>query len=497
MCGILGYMTLTDIAFEAAKDKFFTEGTFVNTLRGADSTGYMAVSEEFHWEWAKHTVSGSKFVQTKDFRERTVRSWCGVAHNRSATVGKIEVDNAHPFHHDTILLVHNGTLRNTTVLPYSKPGLQVDSDKIAFNLSQVEPDDAYKIIEKLCGAFALVWFDTRDKSINMVRNSERPFHMGLNRAGTLLYFASDGHMLRFVAQRSWAHDARPHKIWQLGTHNILKYKKGSLVPQVRQITPFTFAAPIRGSGSSSSTAGFIHDSNTQWDEEDWAGTWADQRGHGRSKTHTVTKIPYKTQVTVNGEQIPVPESHKTMLEDWYSTKLTDDMCFQPKRYIPWGNSGLGALYGKVYHEAWNIYFDAVVHNVTQYQKDTYGTSPWTVKPIGIDHSGLEVPGPGSACTIIASVKWFSWQGPVPVVAAENKEDTAQAIADEDTTDLLRGPHNHLISEESFIKLCEDGCTMCSAPLEMTDHWEIEWIGEMGNQPICHSCIGYGMLQETT
>lgn len=503
MCGIVGFISLKDDTRAYSKEKFFREALFTDTLRGSDSTGIMQVSgEEFGWSYHKTAQAAPDYLQEKDVRNRDFKTWCSIGHNRAATVGKVTADNAHPFHHGPITLVHNGTLRSTYPLPHQQHDIQVDSELIAYNLSQEEPEDAEKVLQQLNGAFALVWFDDRDQSVNMVRNGERPLHFGVNKPGDILYLSSDGNLLNFVAGRLGESSSRPSGIWQIATHQHLKYKKGSLVPEVASIAPFTHRHIIPAS------------SYTQ--RRTLMGTTGMQRGGSTSSDEGF--VP--ARVMIAGELKDIPKAHLTMLEEWYATKPGEEIFFVPRAFMEWGTSGVGEVHGKMFHPEWDAYFDAKVPGVTAGSARNYmsltstGEPPaWTCTAVAVDHTSLT--GDKHELTFVMRPKWFSWRGAKPCPVAEKSllervkegeeplldsyEEALQEQVDEwmwDTEESQYcGPHGH-ITEQAFEKLCENGCTMCGGNIDKWDHEEIVWVGEMSNQPLCMDCLEYETKGDT-
>jgi predicted glutamine amidotransferase len=480
MCGIVGYITLDDDTLEHAKNKFFTEALFTNTLRGADSTGVMTLKNKFQWAWTKNAVPAPTFISEKDFRNRDTKTWCSIGHNRAATVGAVTTDNAHPFHHGQVMLVHNGTLRSTYDMLHRSNNITVDSELITYNLSKVKPEEAKDILGKLWGAYALIWFDARDKSVNVARNTERPLHLGINSDETILYFSSDGHLLNFIGQRLSNPLATPDKIWQMGTGQLLKYKKGSLVPEVTEIVPFVRTA--------------VH--NNQWQgvtsHEELRQRRLD-RMSGRTSTSgcTVDRVMPGARAAevgrcnIAGVVRAIPDSMLTMLKEWYMMDPQTEYLFEPKQFVPFGTRMSGVIYGRVWHPDWDSWLPAYVADGSRVSMTNFGTQ-WTAVPIGVDHSTLEEDA-GHALTIMMRLKYFSYTGP----AVEDPEEEPDIIAggpeEEEDEDMLIGPFGE-ITEKEWVKLTDSGCVMCGGPIFIEDHEDIIWVGEMDNQPMCLGCL---------
>lgn len=93
-----------------------------------------------------------------------------IGHTRFATLGGVSIETAHPFQENGITLVHNGTLNSWRDL--IKGNCVSDSHAItkllAYSDNNWEDD-----LEKLDGAYALIWHDESDGNIYIARNSER------------------------------------------------------------------------------------------------------------------------------------------------------------------------------------------------------------------------------------------------------------------------------------------------------------------------------------
>lgn len=126
-----------------------------------------------------------------------------IGHNRFATTGKVTRRNAHPFELDTLVGVHNGTLTNKWQL---KNGSKYDVDSEAL-YHDIEEDGAEKAINRTKGAWALVWWDKEDKTLNFLRNKERPLHYCYSEDKKVIFWASEAWMLTAILGREqYKHD---------------------------------------------------------------------------------------------------------------------------------------------------------------------------------------------------------------------------------------------------------------------------------------------------
>ena len=201
MCGIVGMITKNRFGFQHQNLKVFEQLLFLDTLRGDDSTGVFAVNNLGNVGIAKSAVTGEQFIKTKEwetFRGELFRNgWAVVGHNRKATRGKVNDDNAHPFWvEDKLVLVHNGSFYGSH---NHLKDTEVDSHAIAHTLAEHGSDDIAGALKKVNAAYALVWYDVEKKQLNIIRNDQRPLHFV--ETGDAWYFASEYQMLEFVLSR--------------------------------------------------------------------------------------------------------------------------------------------------------------------------------------------------------------------------------------------------------------------------------------------------------
>lgn len=187
MCGIIGVISAKVTTLQ--QDKHFKQLLIMDQVRGFDSVGVMAEKVNGNLDFYKHVYDPATFLDDKKTKAVLSTAKAMVGHNRAATRGNVTPMNAHPFSHGPITLVHNGTL--THPLPAGASQFEVDSESIAYGLSQVEPAGAAAFLESLNGAYALCWYDTRDRSWNIARNSERPLHYMTLTTGDTMYISSE------------------------------------------------------------------------------------------------------------------------------------------------------------------------------------------------------------------------------------------------------------------------------------------------------------------
>lgn len=201
MCGIVGMITGSSNGFSWGEAGMFRDMLVIDTLRGFDSTGVFGVSNRGNMGLVKAAQNGATFVQTKEFKEFNDQlqqfGMFAVGHNRAATRGEVNDVNAHPFCvDDKIVLVQNGTYKGDHS-HHKKTA--VDSEAVAHVLA--ENDDVEKALQKINAAYALVWYNIHTKTLNIIRNDERPMYITYTETGGVV-FASEPEIILMAAARN-------------------------------------------------------------------------------------------------------------------------------------------------------------------------------------------------------------------------------------------------------------------------------------------------------
>lgn len=178
MCGLLGLIARTNGGFTHSDMTAFEQMMIVNTLRGKDSVGVFTKFGNGDVQAIKHGSNPFNLLRTtewSEFRQKVInRGRFIIGHNRAATSGAVTTENAHPFVEGHIILVHNGTLRSQNNL--TRATTVVDSHAICHALSE-EEGDPRRVLDKIDGAFALIWYDSKKDKLFAARNEERPLVM--------------------------------------------------------------------------------------------------------------------------------------------------------------------------------------------------------------------------------------------------------------------------------------------------------------------------------
>lgn len=178
MCGLSG--VVYDANLNKEHQELFRRLLALNAFRGWDSTGVVDYchnakkgNKVLYWRSLKDscTWAGSDFFTNYDERWKKTPPSMLLGHSRAATIGKVTVDNAHPFKQDHILGMHNGTVKGE--FP-NWLDFKTDSEAIFHNIAKNGIDQTLKEIEKVDGAYVLVYLDLNEKTLNIIKNSKRP-----------------------------------------------------------------------------------------------------------------------------------------------------------------------------------------------------------------------------------------------------------------------------------------------------------------------------------
>lgn len=198
MCGIIGAVSMLKNGFLDPSRKVFREMLWADTVRGDDSTGVFGVNEYGNADYLKLGADASKMIAHEDYKDFDRKIFSDyhmvVGHNRKATRGTINDENAHPFVEGNIILVHNGTINNQHQL--TKEITTVDSHSI---LHSIVERGHLETLKEIQGAFTLVWYDADIKKLYIARNDQRP--LWLANTDDAWYFASEPRMMQWILER--------------------------------------------------------------------------------------------------------------------------------------------------------------------------------------------------------------------------------------------------------------------------------------------------------
>lgn len=196
MCGQFGFF---GDPYQQSKDAMQLLFQF-NELRGAHSTGLGVIKHDWTLDVRKSLEPAYDFVRNPrnmNIATLNTRGWIG--HCRYATKGAVSRLNAHPFVvDDTLLGVHNGTIRNVTDMDHHAD-FGTDSEAL-YNM--VYDHGVQEALSRVQGAWALIYADTTTRTFNVVRNKERTLYMARQKNNKGVWFASEAWMLSVALSKA-------------------------------------------------------------------------------------------------------------------------------------------------------------------------------------------------------------------------------------------------------------------------------------------------------
>lgn len=220
MCGLFGLYST--VITKNDQELFFDLG-IVSSLRGLDSTGmaiaYRTKKNNFTFASLKDATDPIGFFNQRAVLDRLSKLNRPVAylgHTRSATIGTVKKDNAHPFFHGNILGMHNGTI------PSLKPADgSTDSEELIKRINSMGLQGALDSING-DAAYALTWFNARTQTLHILRNKERTLWHMYSLSGHTMVYASEKAFLDLISARSlgtWK-NPQPFNVDQLYTFKL-------------------------------------------------------------------------------------------------------------------------------------------------------------------------------------------------------------------------------------------------------------------------------------
>lgn len=491
MCGIFGMVSMRNgvSTWPQHYQDIMEQGLYVTGLRGLDSTGIFTVHESKAQEvfMFKGPIDPMQLCSGKPYSKFVSKHFPSaryiIGHTRKATRGDISWDNSHPFSYKGITLVHNGNLSNT----YDFKNMQYDVDSQYIPQILSESESVADALSKMSGAFALVWYDAKDKSLNIARNGERSLWFYVHKTSDRLFLASERDILFLILGRNGI-NPEYNDIQPFLPHNHYVIKEGSGFG-----VDFTFSE-AKFKETSVTNVYYGH------------GNWVNQ--NQRNNYTPPARTPYKPRAWSN--IIPrVPISH----EDNIPMKeiVIRQGIGNPDRVRVFAVGTVETIaHGKtdVDVELFNVhkrFGEWIALWVAKYNEGEFGISarPYaltyerdvinTSKAINLDPNSLEGWRLKNGSRVYYSFKntdgtyrklGIKEDHKRPILSLVHSPEKSTIITPED---LFPGPGNTLLDAGAFLAATQDGCVSCKQPITEKDVVDMTW---RDDKPICGVCTEF-------
>jgi len=207
MCKLVAYLNLeTDnkkYDNYSKYTKMFKHLLYINSFGNSDGTGVMQMTSDGKTYMYKRGIPSPDFLQLKAGKAITdinKKTRFIVGHTRYGTVGGISDENSHPFLHGNIMLVQNGTSEYAyRELLKGNEGIEVDSEAVCYSINK---NGVEKTFEEYQGSGVFMWFNTKDKTFNLLKNFERTLFCGKIIGKDIYFITTDVHALDYTAKRA-------------------------------------------------------------------------------------------------------------------------------------------------------------------------------------------------------------------------------------------------------------------------------------------------------
>ncbi|WP_373088631.1 hypothetical protein [Zhongshania sp.] len=491
MCGHIGTANLA-LTSPVGRKKFFMQGLYVDALRGFDSTGVALVDNTKPSDVVtyKRAIPASDFVyarQTVKLMDCFYKWDVAIGHNRAATIGRVMDDFAHPFTHGDITLAHNGTLATNTNLDGS---FEVDSEEIVYTMSQTSEKET---LERINGAYALVWYDAGKHTVNFARNAERDFAYTVSTDGKQLYWASESGMLEWLLHRN---HIKHGDIYETTPGMWLSFDMTAATfpekPEDCTYTEFEVYEPKKRWGSPAAGAGLSGGANTQ------------HTATGKPSTDSPAVIESRKVVGAErGDYVAILVSHNDITKN---TAGSYNIIGAPTMLSFTKNGEERKPTANVY----SIDEKLVSQWIDEYtDPETASVSNFILYGLiqGIGYNNSRKPGnlryyldPSSLFDVVSCKEYleqperYSWVTPIMGnnLAPGEEDDLNDDIPfekddDEGNISYYPGPDKSVLRAEEMKELLKDGCAGCGLDLEPEDFNEGKFLWQSG-YPICYNCF---------
>lgn len=445
MCGILGAISNS---FLSDEDRWDIQKLFIlNQFRGPHSGGmfdlvesetkskknpqkvysYLPIktakhpSHVFYTQWSENNRQRWKHPNHVKFI---------VGHCRFATKGDITDANAHPFIFDDIIGVHNGTVVGK--FKYSDD-FETDSEALYKLIAEEGVEEALKRVwkESTNAAYALVFYDKKDRSLNFLRNQQRPLHYCFQK--DVLLFSSDKKDLQYTLGTTV-------DIEQFEVNRWYKWKVSDAESKAKDIFEIKDVSQYSTTGN----YGMGYHSS-EWGGEAWGNTLYKSTSAPSSASKHWTVQQWRA--AGNFKKTEHYKHFDLAFGRWYEGKRTDEL------------------------EAW------VDKNSYGYSTELAGkmrTEP--PETVQLWHNDVD------STKGYLSEKFYKF---FESYSSHGKQANIVPFKEDGKQTLLPFGGNVFLSKQDWLKRVKGGCVYCANIILPEDASSVFWTNE--NEPLCRTC----------
>ena len=457
MCGMFGFFDGSYTGFNQLDVKSINGLYQLTSLRGKHSSSLIGLDKDNLHDPDVYKVLGLpsnlwKSPMGKMYKNRITTKYNHIiGHCRAATVGQVNLDNAHPFFWKDIIFMHNGTFHQTKPLldrmedhkiDNTKNGhvLKTDSEMLCRLVAELGPVDALK---DLYGAYALIWYDKEKKKVYFVRNSQRPLHYLELSAPKSFMVASEESTLQWYKSYTNPTD-KGSKIKQFDVHKVYEFDPNSMkLKQTETIPSITHYSGSYYQGSHSNSNWSSH-SNSNWGNKFPIMNSKAIEKKSESGVYPLVKKNYKPGeecfFRVHGKKWGFLIANDNPNTSMFSGSITGNPIFHPNVQVRGFDKKANIEKLRAVWEGEETLYKGIVEKVIEI--NTYFPED------GVTYKARIMLAPGSV-----------------EVSSKGSVEVSSKLPDEVSTyNYVVLAENKSISEEEFGRLCGYGCYWCKMPL---------------------------------
>lgn len=434
MCGLVG---MAGSIGRNEKDAF-RYLLVVDTLRGPHSTGMACVDTQGNWDLVKKQGTPYDLFDSKQFTTAFSKtSYVLIGHNRYATQGKVNSQNAHPFEFRDVVGAHNGTLRGQHRLP-DHTRFEVDSENIFYTIQEEGVDST---LQKLDGSYALTYWDKRTEELTIIRNDERELFYCLSKDNKTIFWASESWMLYACLHRA---SIKHGPVTAFDKETIYRIKvERKFKPSDVEIHTEKYEEPFfaRSYGKGYNWGDYHGGSSGKKQDNSQSSSSNTSKNTSKNASKKAQEaVGKKVDFTISGADTTAYG------QPYLSGELVTDPDIKVRVFA------------------------------------TQGTRIWE----NLSEKDVSFTG------IVSSLVWDSGKNSFLLnMKLSSIEETGWVDEEEDevfegnTPNLYKGFEGALLTEKQFENQVKKGCSWCASPLFIKDAESIKWAGHY--TPLCSSC----------